>query len=351
MGRFLLLIVSFCLLQVLPLSAQVTVNAVVVGGGGGAGTATAYTAGGGGGAGGVVQTATITLSGSTVYSVTIGAGGAFQSNGGSSILSGTGITTITAAGGGKGSDAVSTTGGNGGTNGTAYGAGGKGMNQYVNTPNHGADGVNIPVLGSYFGGGGGGGNYAGSPAGYGKYGLGAGGNGLVNDGGGARGRNANLNSSMGGLGVYGNADPGVVIIYYAGSTPLITGGTVSSVVYSSTTYQVHRYTSSGSFSLISFSNTASVGSSTPTVCLNAAIPNITHTTTGATGIGTPDGLPSGVTASWSSNTITISGTPIASGTYTYSIPLTGGTGSVNATGTIYVSGCCGTDRGGLHQYR
>jgi Secretion system C-terminal sorting domain len=337
MTRFLFLILAFCILQILPLSAQVTVNAVVVGGGGGAGAATAYTAGGGGGAGGAVQTATITLSGSTVYSVTVGAAGAYLSNGGSSILSGSGITTITAAGGAKGSNAVSTTGGNGGTNGTAYGAGGKGMNQYVNTPNHGADGVNIPVLGSYFGGGGGGGNYGGSPPGYGKYGLGAGGNGTVNDGGGARGQNANLNNTMGGMGVYGNADPGVVIIYYVGSTPLITGGNVSSVVYNSTTYQVHRYTSSGSFSLISFSNTASAASSSPAVCLNAAIPNITHTTTGATGIGTPSGLPTGVTASWSANTITISGTPTESGIFNYSIPLTGGDGQVNATGTIAVS--------------
>jgi uncharacterized protein (TIGR02145 family) len=48
-------------------------------------------------------------------------------------------------------------------------------------------------------------------------------------------------------------------------------------------------------------------------------------------------LPSGVTASWASNTITISGTPTASGTFNYSIPLTGGCGTVNATGTITVT--------------
>jgi hypothetical protein len=64
---------------------------------------------------------------------------------------------------------------------------------------------------------------------------------------------------------------------------------------------------------------------------------ITHTTTGATGIGTPTGLPAGVSASWSSNQITISGMPTASGTFNYSIPLTGGCGSVNATGTITVN--------------
>jgi alpha-tubulin suppressor-like RCC1 family protein len=85
-------------------------------------------------------------------------------------------------------------------------------------------------------------------------------------------------------------------------------------------------------------NTAGAASSTPTLCINTALTNITHTTTGATGIGTPSGLPVGVTASWSANTITITGTPTASGTFSYSIPLTGGCGMVNATGTIVVNG-------------
>ncbi|MGA9637319.1 T9SS sorting signal type C domain-containing protein [Flavobacterium sp.] len=83
-------------------------------------------------------------------------------------------------------------------------------------------------------------------------------------------------------------------------------------------------------------NTVSTASSSPNVCSNTAIPNITHTTTGATGIGTATGLPAGVTANFSSNTITISGTPTAFGTFNYSIPLTGGCGTVNATGTIIV---------------
>ncbi|MFN7014991.1 MAG: hypothetical protein ACK4ON_12055, partial [Bacteroidia bacterium] len=78
------------------------------------------------------------------------------------------------------------------------------------------------------------------------------------------------------------------------------------------------------------------GPESATVCVNVAMTNITHTTTGATGIGTPSGLPPGVTASWNSNTITISGTPTATGTYNYTIPLTGGCGSVDATGTITV---------------
>lgn len=85
------------------------------------------------------------------------------------------------------------------------------------------------------------------------------------------------------------------------------------------------------------SNTVSAASSSPTLCISTGLTSITHTTTGATGIGTPTGLPTGVTAAWSGDVITISGTPTASGTFNYSIPLTGGTGSVNATGTIIVT--------------
>ncbi|PIZ05898.1 MAG: hypothetical protein COY57_04805, partial [Flavobacteriales bacterium CG_4_10_14_0_8_um_filter_32_5] len=84
-------------------------------------------------------------------------------------------------------------------------------------------------------------------------------------------------------------------------------------------------------------NTVSAASSSPTVCINTAITPITHTTTGATGIGAASGLPAGVTATWAGNTITISGTPTVAGTFTYTIPLTGGCGTVNATGTITVT--------------
>lgn len=84
-------------------------------------------------------------------------------------------------------------------------------------------------------------------------------------------------------------------------------------------------------------NTVSVASSSPTVCVNTVITNITHNTTGATGIGAATGLPIGVTANFAANTITISGTPNATGTFNYSIPLTGGCGTVIATGTITVN--------------
>jgi hypothetical protein len=88
------------------------------------------------------------------------------------------------------------------------------------------------------------------------------------------------------------------------------------------------------------SNTVTAPSASPTLCYNTILTPITHTTTGATGIGTATGLPSGVTTAWSANTITISGTPVVAGAFNYTIPLTGGCGTVNATatGTIIVSG-------------
>jgi len=97
---------------------------------------------------------------------------------------------------------------------------------------------------------------------------------------------------------------------------------------------VHDYKSSAPTFVTA--TTSGAASSSPTLCVNTPLTPITHTTTGATGIGTASGLPAGLTATWASNTITISGTPTASGSFTYSIPLTGGCGTVNASGIITV---------------
>ena len=133
--------------------------------------------------------------------------------------------------------------------------------------------------------------------------------------------------------------------------PSVGAGGVISGLTPATTYTVTATNSntclspsSASFSVAAQlpSNTTSSVSSSPTVCSNNALTNITHSTTGATGITNSgvsgaNGLPTGVSAAWSGNTITISGTPTAAGTYNYSIPLTGGCGTVNATGTITVT--------------
>ncbi|WP_348823679.1 beta strand repeat-containing protein [Flavobacterium aestuarii] len=95
--------------------------------------------------------------------------------------------------------------------------------------------------------------------------------------------------------------------------------------------------------LITVNNSVSAASSSPTLCVNTLMTNITHTTSGFIGISNSgvsgaNGLPAGVSASFTSNVVTISGTPTASGTFNYSIPLTGGScGAANATGTIKVN--------------
>lgn len=81
--------------------------------------------------------------------------------------------------------------------------------------------------------------------------------------------------------------------------------------------------------------TSAVGTDNQTVCINTAIANITYGTTGATG-ATVTGLPTGVTANFLANVVTISGTPTVSGTFHYTVTLTGGCGTVTASGTITV---------------
>jgi hypothetical protein len=134
---------------------------VVAGGaGGGAGNA------GGGGAGGFLTNygvSTISLTPGEVYTVTVGAGGASKSppvgngNAGSdSVLSGTGISTVTAIGGGYGGQASfqGGSGGSGGGNGfTITSSGGSGT---VGQGNDGGSGAG-PSSGPRNGGGGGGG--------------------------------------------------------------------------------------------------------------------------------------------------------------------------------------------------
>jgi len=90
--------------------------------------------------------------------------------------------------------------------------------------------------------------------------------------------------------------------------------------------------------------TADAASSTPTLCINTLLTNITHTTTLATGISNDgvdaaNGLPAGLSATWAGNTITISGTPTTTvgSPFGYSIPLTGACAAVNATGTITIN--------------
>jgi len=134
---------------------------LIVAGGGAGGKANA----GGGGAGGLLTNfggTAISLTPGVVYTVTVGAGGAAVSggargnNGANSVLSGTGITTLTAiGGGGGGSDAASggvgADGGSGGGSDYDSNTGGSG------TAPQGNDGGDSSTAGPQFGAGGGGG--------------------------------------------------------------------------------------------------------------------------------------------------------------------------------------------------
>ena len=118
--------------------------------------------------------------------------------------------------------------------------------------------------------------------------------------------------------------------------PKTTAGTYTVIATNTTTTCTAAMTGSGTI-IVGTANTAGTASSSPTPCVNTLMTSITHITTGATGIGASTALPAGVTATWATNTITISGTPTVSGSFRYSIPLTGGCGSANATGTITIT--------------
>ena len=80
-----------------------------------------------------------------------------------------------------------------------------------------------------------------------------------------------------------------------------------------------------------------------TVTINPAIANITFNTTGAagnttgaTGIGTATNLPNGLSASWSNNVLTISGTPTELGTFNYAVPLLVECGGLTNEGLVVI---------------
>jgi hypothetical protein len=81
---------------------------------------------------------------------------------------------------------------------------------------------------------------------------------------------------------------------------------------------------------------SAAGTDNQSLCVNTLLTDITYNTTGATG-ATFTGLPAGITGVWVANTVTISGTPTASGVFPYNVTLTGGCGSVSVAGTVTVN--------------
>ncbi len=133
----------------------------------------------------------------------------------------------------------------------------------------------------------------------------------------------------------------------AGVNAVFTGGTLS-ITGTPTESGVFNYsvTTVGGCSSVTLNGTITVnpdvtlvltnGSDNQTVCINTAVQNITYTATGATDV-TVSGLPAGVTATYASGTLVISGTPSESGIFNYIVTTTGGCNSVTLNGTITVN--------------
>jgi hypothetical protein len=260
---------------------------LVVAGGGGAGYSTA----GAGGAGGFL-TGTATLTSGAVYTATVGAGGSGSAGVGNtntagvnSSLSGSGITTVTSVGGGKGADGgvnnAGAGGSGGGGGGGVTGAGGAatsgqgfaggtgsatpnfgsgggggasavGSNGSGNNGGNGGAGLASSITGSsvtYAGGGGGGSN---SNATAGTGGAGGGGNGgassnaagspgTANTGGGGGGGRNNTVATDGGAGGSGVVILSIPASSYSGTT------TGSPTVTTTAGYVILKFTASGSY--------------------------------------------------------------------------------------------------------
>lgn len=210
--------------------ASILVNYLVVAGGGGAGRG----AGGGGGGGGYRTANNAEFSQGVQYTITVGGGGAagtsgsVSTNGENSSISGSGFSTFTSTGGGRGYNYVSNyynanSGGSGG--------GGGGDTSSSATPGTGNAGGYTPVEGyaggngqqvNQFAGGGGGGASAVGQSAYGTHHGGAGGQGISNS---ITGSSQVYGSGGGGGGGYsGGSEPGGTGGTNAGNGGSATGG-------------------------------------------------------------------------------------------------------------------------------
>ena len=265
---------------------QYAVDFLVVAGGGSGGSPS-----GGGGAGGFRTSAgtsgggssaesQINLTTGTSYTITVGAGGAgvsYPNTGIDGTNSSIGSLIVSTAGGGGEHGGNGRSGGSGGgagyggsggaaTSGQGYaggsagstspwypgggggGAGAVGTNQSSSSPGNGGNGVASSINNSsttYAGGGGGGSRSGGTGTG------GTGGGGAGTASGTATNGTSNTGGGGGGggysSGVSGSGGSGIVILRYANSTQLGSGGTVTSYSSGGTTYWVHTFTSSGTY--------------------------------------------------------------------------------------------------------
>ena len=246
-----------------------SVEYLLIAGGGGGG----FDAGGGGGAGGYV-TGTLNLINATI---TIGNGGAYNTDGNNSIFAADSLV-VTAIGGGSGRSAGQNGNSGGSGGGSGYSAGLSGGASTQTSPTGGTGFGNVggssPVQVSYSGGGGGGAGGAGSnnnvSNGLGGAGLAssitgasvtraggggagwfatAGGSGGGGTGGGANNGTVNTGSGGGGGGAStagGSGGSGIFILRYPDSQPAASATTGSPTITVSGGYRIYNFTGSGS---------------------------------------------------------------------------------------------------------
>ena len=228
-------------------SGSETIEVYLIAGGGGGGKTSSWPAAGGAGAGGYLRDLSYDNGGSLdqVYDVTIGYGGAGDTNGDDSTLAPvTSGSTLTAIGGGEGSGWSY---GNAGDGGSGGGASAVGQDCPAgNVGGYGGNGVSsdIDAGSTTRAGGGGGGSASGNPGGAG--GSGGGGAGSSNSGGASGGTNTGGGGGGGEAASAHAGGSGVVILRIA--TALYSGSTSGSpTVTTSGADTIITYNASGSY--------------------------------------------------------------------------------------------------------
>ena len=144
-------------------------------------------------------------------------------------------------------------------------------------------------------------------------------------------------ASVSGLpsGITGSFSGGIFTI--TGSTP--TAG-VHNYTVTSTGGTCAQTTATGTITVnpnAAITLSSAPGTNSQTVCANSPIVNISYAITGGGTGATVSALPAGLSGSFSAGTFTITGTPTAAGTTSYTVTSTGSCAQVTATGTITVN--------------
>jgi gliding motility-associated-like protein len=156
----------------------------------------------------------------------------------------------------------------------------------------------------------------------------------------------NITYAVGGTGTGGTVSglPAGVTGTFAGGLITITGtpsvsGTFSYAI--ATTGPCVKPAATGTITITADATIALLSppaTANQSLCLNAAITNITYSVGGTGTGGTVTGLPAGVTGTYAAGVVTIAGTPSVSGAFNYTVNTTGPCVKPTAAGTITVYG-------------